>query len=180
MSISCTCVLMAQRTDAKFGIKGGVNISRFKIDPSTNTDARTGYHVGMLTHIHLNRTFALQPELTYSTQGAVYSNGRKDKVNYVNVPVLVQLMIGEGLRLETGPQIGFLASAKRQVNPADVGIENMFKKTDFSWSVGTGFLTSSGLGVDVRYNIGINDISKTAADVENRVWQIGLFYQFMK
>ena len=48
-------------------------------------------------------------------------------------------------------------------------------------SFGGGYLVRSGLGVDVRYNLGISNISENNdVDVKNRVWQFGLFYQFRK
>lgn len=176
--IGFTLTGLAQGSNVEFGIKGGVNFARFKLQPSHNTDSRVGFHVGMLTHIHLSDRFALQPELMYSSQGADYDNDRQDKFNYVNIPVLVQLMFGEGFRLQTGPQVGFLASAKFENEDAEADIDDNFKRGDFSWSFGAGYLGRSGIGVDARYNLGISNISKTNPDVENRVWQVGLFYQF--
>jgi hypothetical protein len=180
IAVICACTLTAQRHPVEFGIKGGVNFASLRIQPDESTDSRTGFHLGMLTHIHLSRAFALQPELMYSSQGAGFGNDVKNKLNYVNIPLLVQIMFGEGFRLQTGPQIGFLASAKSKNNSTEVNIEDNLKKTDFSWSVGTGFISNSGLGIDVRYNIGINNISKADNDVQNRVWQVGLFYQFRR
>ena len=178
LSIGSTLTVLAQGNNVEFGIKGGVNFARFKLQPSHNTDSRVGFHVGMLTHIHLSDRFALQPELMYSSQGADYDNDRQDKFNYVNIPVLVQFMFGEGFRLQTGPQVGFLASAKFENEDAEADIDDNFKRGDFSWSFGAGYLGRSGIGVDARYNLGISNISKTNPDVENRVWQVGLFYQF--
>lgn len=178
VATACTFTLFAQRNNVEFGIKGGVNFARFKVQPSHNTDSRVGFHVGMLTHIHLSEHFALQPELMYSGQGADYGSDHRDRFNYVNIPVLVQFMFGEGFRLQTGPQIGFLANATSDNDDVEADIDDNFKRGDFSWSFGGGYLGYSGLGVDVRYNLGISNIAKTGPDVENRVWQAGLFYQF--
>lgn len=172
--------IFTQRCIADFGLKGGVNFSNLKIGTNSNTDSRTGFHVGMLSHMHLSRLWALQHEVYFSSQGASYANDKKDRLNYINIPLLVQLMPGEGFRLQTGPQIGFLASAHTKNGNAETNIKNNLKKVDFSWSFGTSYLSSSGLGLDIRYNLGINNISKTTADIQNRVWQIGLFYQFRR
>jgi hypothetical protein len=173
--------VFGQSNLVEFGLKGGVNIASFKIEPEFNSDSRVGFHLGMLTHIHLSDHFAAQPELMISSQGADYGNDGKDKFSYVNIPILVQYMFGPGFRVETGPQIGFLASAKSEQNDDDdIDIKDNFKTVDFSWAFGAGYLGNSGLGLDVRYNLGINDIEKGADETSNRVWQVGLFYQFRK
>ena len=53
-----------------FGVKGGLNYYSIKHDDNTNLDKRTGYNIGILGHIHFNSTWAVQPELVYSAQGA--------------------------------------------------------------------------------------------------------------
>ncbi len=89
---------------AHFGIKGGVNFSRFTFKDNDATDYRTGFHAGILSHIHLNKQFAIQPELLYSEQGdesTVLGNNNKldRKVNYINIPVLLQYMFDNGFKL---------------------------------------------------------------------------------
>jgi len=171
-------VTFAQQSPVQFGLKGGVNFSTLKNDANTDVDHRTSFHAGALAHIHLNRSFALQPEVTFSAQGAEYANNRKDKLNYINVPVLAQYMFKPGFRLQTGPQVGFLTNAEARNGNHETNMKNAFKKTDFSWSFGTGYITRSGVGLDARYNLGLNDISKNNTNLRNRVWQVGLLYQF--
>lgn len=165
----------AQKVD--FGLKGGVNFANFKVEDNDNTDSRTGFHAGGLAHIHLNKSWALQPELVYSSQGAEIGDA-KWKANYVNIPVLAQYMFGNGFRLQTGPQLGILASSEVKVGDTETDLDDSYKTTDFSWAFGASYITPTGLGVDARYNLGISDISETSTSVKNRVWQLGLFYQF--
>ena len=170
----------AYAQNVQFGVKAGVNLANLNQDPSPDTKSKAGLNIGALAHIHLNQNWAVQPEAVYSMQGAEYSNGTKIKINYVNIPVLAQYMFANGFRLQTGPQLGILTSSKVQYGDGgtEVDSDNQYKSTDFSWSFGAGYLTKSGLGVDARYNLGISDISKTdPADLKNRVWQFGLFYQ---
>jgi hypothetical protein len=88
-------------------------------------------------------------------------------------------MINDGFRLETGPQIGFLVSAKQKTGDVEVDVDDQLNSIDVSWAVGGGYLFSSGLGIDLRYNIGLNNISdQTNITAKNRVFQAGLFYQF--
>ncbi len=171
-----TMMAFSQKSHTEFGLKGGVNLANVQTN-TTNTDLRTGWHAGALAHIHLSPAFALQPEVMYSAQGAKLSNNVQ-KINYVNVPVLGQYMFGNGFRIQSGPQIGYLVSSKAKSGHTEVNVTDAYKKADFSWSFGAGYVSRSGLGIDARYNLGINDISKNNSDVRNRVWQVGLFYQF--
>src|SRR4029077_5243598 len=100
------------------------------------------------------------------------------KLNYINVPVLGQYMFADGFRLQTGPQVGILTTAKTQNGDLEVDYDNAYKNLDFGWSFGASYITHSGLGFDGRYNLGITDIGKNNSDLKNRVWQLGLFYQF--
>jgi hypothetical protein len=109
----------------------------------------------------------------YSGQGATYS-GDEIKLSYINVPVIGQYMFGEGFRIQTGPQFGFLVGAKS----GDNDVKDNFNGFDLSWSFGAGYITPSGFGVDARYNLGLTDISESNTNVKNSVWQLGLFYQF--
>jgi hypothetical protein len=162
----------------EYGIKGGVNFANLKDDAANNdADNKTGFHLGGLAHIHLNRSWAIQPEIVYSTQGAEYGNG-KLKLNYINVPVLAQYMFAEGFRLQTGPQLGILTTSEWKSGNTETDVDNL-SNADFSWSFGAGYLSRSGLGIDARYNLGLTDVSKSnTTDLQNRVWQLGLFYQF--
>lgn len=171
-------VTFAQQSPIQLGVKGGANFSTLKENESTSANHRTAFHAGALAHIHVSSHFAIQPEVMYSAQGAEYSNNRKDQLGYINVPVLGQYMFANGLRLQTGPQIGFLVNAEAKNRHTETDFENTLKKTDFSWSFGTSYLTHSRIGIDARYNLGLTDISKNNRDLKNRVWQVGLFYQF--
>jgi hypothetical protein len=160
----------------EYGIKGGVNFANISDDAAADT--KTGFHLGGLAHIHINRAFAIQPEIVYSTQGAEYSNG-KLKLNYINVPVLGQYMFANGFRLQTGPQLGILASSEFESGHTETDVEN-YSNLDLSWSFGASYIGRMGLGIDARYNLGLTDVVKNDPnDLHNRVWQVGLFYQFL-
>jgi hypothetical protein len=174
----------AQRTETHFGLKGGVNVANLKIQNAGDGDGRIGFHVGGLAHIHITKKFALQPELMFSAQGRRETiNGIKYKTNlsYINVPVLGQYMAGGGLRLQTGPQLGLLVDAETGVGDNMEGIRDDYKKLDVSWVLGASYLIpGSGFGFDGRYNLGLSNINDLSnREVKNRVWQFGVFYQFM-
>lgn len=165
------------------GIKGGVNMYNIHNDNDIKYDYKVGYNFGLLGHIHLNKSFALQPELVYSAQGAKYmANNATTNYNlsYINLPVLVQYMFDNGLRLQAGPQVGLLIAAKSKTGSTIVDIKEDLKPIDFSLSIGAGYIFPPiGLGIDIRYNHGlsnINDIGDITST--NRGLQLGLFYIF--
>lgn len=173
---------------AQFGLKAGLNLASVKTDLYNNPETRTGFHAGILSHIHFSQHLAVQPEVVYSNQGFEQniSSGLnlKMKLDYLNIPVLVQYM-NRGFRLETGPQIGFLLQAKADYTDGrKQNVKDYLASTDFSWVFGTSYLTTLGLGLHARYNLGISNINKeiqvagvSNSEMNNQVWQFGLFYQ---
>ena len=170
----------ATAQQAHFGLKGGVNISQLHFNNNTQSDSKVGVHLGILAHIHASKTWAVQPELLYSLEGAqkVGNSGINYNLNYLNVPVLLQYMFDNGFRLEGGPQIGFLLNAKRKAGDVTVD-DDGFKTTAFSIPLGVGYLTSSGVGLDARYVFGLSNIndSENGPIIQSNVFQLGLFYQ---
>ena len=171
-------IKVASAQHVEYGIKGGVNFANISNDAAdTKADSKTGFHLGGLAHIHLTRSFAIQPEIVYSTQGAEYGGG-KLKLNYINVPILAQYMFANGFRLQTGPQVGILTTSEYKNGNTETDVDN-FSNADLSWSFGASYVGRTGLGVDARYNMGLTDVTKNSSnDFRNRVWQLGLFYQF--
>lgn len=166
-----------------FGVKAGLNLYNIHYDNSTTYDTKPGLHVGLLGHIHLDKHLAVQPELLFSGQGAKYkANGTTTKLNlgYINVPVMLQYMFDNGFRIEAGPQLGFLVSAKAKADGSTTDVKDNIKTVDFALGFGLGYIhTPSGFGVDARYNLGLSNINKNSSvKSTNRGFQLGVFYQF--
>ena len=176
--ISSLSFTRAQQTN--FGIKAGFNSSSVQISNGSDYDAKSGIHFGGLAHIHINKHFAVQPELTFSCQGGELEPFDTElKLNYINAPVLLQYMVNDGFRLQTGPQIGFLVSSKRETGDLELDVSDSFNSVDISWAFGAGYIFKSGIGIDARYNLGLTDISDdNDFEAKNRVFQLGVFYQF--
>lgn len=167
----------AQNTN--IGTKIGLNSYTINNGNNSDFDSRIGIHAGLLGHIHLNDDFALQPEIVYSMQGAKSGNSEL-KLDYINIPVLVQYMFDNGFRLQAGPQLGFLINAKAENNNSSSDLKDQFKSLDAGLSFGVGYVhPPTGFGIDARYNFGINDISESSnVESTNRGFQIGIFYLF--
>jgi hypothetical protein len=174
--------ISVQAQKVHFGVKGGMNASSLNYTGNTDMQTKIGFNAGVLAHIHSsNAQWAVQPELYYSSEGAKSKSNSDASLNlgYLNVPVLAQYMFDNGFRIEAGPQIGFLLSAKNKTNSSSTGVKDAYKSTAFSIPVGVGYLTHSGLGFDARYNFGISNIvDNNGPSVKSNVFQFGIFYQF--
>lgn len=158
------------RGKINLGIKAGINMYKISSNDNTVYDQMTGFHLGLLGHIHLDSQWAVQPELVYSGQGAK-SGGTEQKLDYINVPVLLQYMFDNGFRLQAGPQLGLLVRAdnKNDLNSIDLGV-----------GLGVSYVVpSTGFGLDAKYNHGLSNINKNdAVKSFNRGVQLGVFYIF--
>jgi hypothetical protein len=168
---------------ANIGVKAGLNIYTIHTNNNTAYDSKTGLNLGLMAHIHLSRQIAFQPELVYSGQGAKYTIAGITtalKLDYINVPLLLQYMFDNGFRLEAGPQVGFLASAKSETNNIKTDIKNNLKSVEFGLGFGLGYIhPPSGFGVDARYNLGLSNINEnTSLKSTNNGFQLGVFYLF--
>ena len=177
IAILCNWSVAVAQTN--FGLKAGYNSASVQVSNSEDWESKSGFHAGGLAHIHVSEHFAVQPELVFSMQGGKIADDNSLNLNYLNVPVMLQYMVNDGFRLQTGPQIGFLISAEREIGDVEIDVDDVYDAVDFSWSFGAGYLFSNGLGIDARYNLGLNNISDDDDfEAKNRVFQIGLFYQF--
>lgn len=187
ISLLCFSFLLATvatSQNAKLGLRGGLSLSTLNYGNETDVDWRTGFHAGLLAHIHATPSFSLQPEIYYSTQGAKIPFGADDinrKLSYVNIPLLLQYNFNNGFRLQGGPQVGFLLGVSEKLNGTELNLVSTdnYKTVDFSLPVGLSYLGYSGIGVDVRYNVGLSNIDDTGGPaIKNSVAQIGVFYLF--
>lgn len=174
-----TAILFAFATSTqaqlvKFGIKGGVNYANQNGTDitvnSTNytTDAITSYHVGLVAELKLLDSFAIQPELLYSTQGASYKNITeefKNELGYLSIPVAAKIHLNKVVSLELGPQASFLLSER---NNFDVNNAETF---EFAALGGLGINLTKNLFIQGRYVLGLTEASKEA-QVKNSMLQI--------
>jgi hypothetical protein len=172
-----------QAQHMNIGIKGGLNFSTIHTDVDSDFNSKVGFVVGLLSHIHITENFALQPEVVYSTQGAAYKFTGIDyklNLNYINIPVNFQYMFDNGFRLQAGPQIGFLTSAKAVSSGSDLDMKSNFENIDFGLTFGMSYVKpSTGFGIDLRYNLGFTNINANdVVNSYNRVLQLSLFYLF--
>jgi hypothetical protein len=183
VGLMLSSVLLAQKP--VWGLKGGLNFATLRStenDERFKLDSRIGYHLGIISHNHLTRKIAIQPELQFSSQGTEVNTTSQDfnwRLSYINVPVMFQYMFNNGFRVEAGPYVGFLLGAKALYDDGtDDDLKDDFKTFDAGLGLGLNYLTYSGFGFGGRYNIGLANISDGDERVQNRVFQLSVFYMF--
>lgn len=186
LPVAMAAILMTSQVSAQhvnIGVKGGLNLFNINNSNGVEYDTKAGIHLGLIGHIHLAKQVAFQPELVYSGQGAKYTSGgtvTNINLGYINIPLMVQYMFDNGFRLQAGPQIGILASAKSKSNNVNTDIKDNLKTADVAIGLGVGYVhPPTGFGVDARYNLGLSDINdNNSVKSTNRGFQLGVFYLF--
>ena len=184
----------AQKGSTTFGVKAGANF--YSIGGSDADEAgldekrktKIGLAIGGLVNIPVSTQFSVQPEVLFSQEGNLQKEGDvKVAINlaYINIPVMLQYNNPSGFYAETGPQVGFLMSAKSKIDDGtdeeETDIKDELKSIGFSWALGAGYKLKNGLGFGARYNLGLStldDAEEDATKLTSSGFHVGVFYTF--
>lgn len=161
----------------QWGIKGGGNLTTFTGSSGSNYSSfstQAGWNAGVFTNFFLGNHFAIAPELLYTREGAkINSTSSQNNINinsnnnlrvdYLSVPVMAKYRWTCGFFIETGPEINFNISNSRWQNESVKSITN---GAEFAWGLGVGYQSPIGLGIGLRYNLGITRVD----NVSNAGW----------
>jgi hypothetical protein len=159
----------------RFGVKGGVNFSNFRVDDIEDNNVKAGLNLGLFLKLPISDAVAIQPEILYSSKGSKlkYDNaiqGRGEyrfNMNYVEVPIMGVFSIGNIFNIQVGPYVGYLASANIKNMDDNFNIqgvadlnEDSFNRFDYGVAAGLG-LDFNGFVIGARYNYGLNEVGKS-------------------
>lgn len=195
--------------DFSLGVKAGLNYTSLRGEETYDFDYKAGFHVGGFVFYRVNTWFALQTEAIYSQQGAsqkIYiieldpqesdpSLAKEElmikfDLNYINIPLLAKFYPSERFHLLTGPQIGFLVSAKEKDKDNDYkkDIKKLFQKVDFGMVFGMGYDFDLGLTLQAQYYLGFVNINRIRVvfedgsaeqpELKNHGFKLSLGYRF--
>jgi hypothetical protein len=188
---------LGAKAQFSYGLKAGVNIAEehFGDDPSA-ASAFGSFNVGGFINYKTVTPIAVQFEIFYSGEGtnskspspgnATLTYYDDIRMGFLNIPLLAQYKTNFGLYAETGPQLGLLLSSKETYDGTNSSDKQYDHSTTFSWCFGAGYelLTGpvKGLGLNIRYTLGLARIDKNEAGVGagsilNRVLGIDLTYR---
>ncbi|WP_372757770.1 porin family protein [Mariniflexile sp.] len=182
LSIILSTQAQSQKSNA--GIKGGYNLAAVSFDGDTETGQRHGFHIGLYGESFVSESASFQIEFLYSQQGYELEDNSgtfTQKLDYINVPLLLKLYPSENFYLEVGPQAGLAISHKEEFD-SSFGVFDTSQEFDpqsFDWGVnfGTGIKTDSGVSFGVRYHLGLGSIYDEG-NPKNRVWLFSVGFDF--
>ncbi len=202
--LSGTFILLSLTINAqiKFGIKEGLNLSTQSELGMLwdNNDIKTGFTLGATFDYRFHSVISLQTELNYKTEGSAYevkeTSGKKGiniNYDYYNVPLLLKARFNEQLGLSEswfvsfygGPYYSYLNKSESEVedNGTTTVTDYNDDSNDYDYGVIFGgevsrVFSKGELFLDLRYEMGLNDISVIDENLRNKVIGIGIGYRF--
>lgn len=161
----------AQAQLIKFGVKGGLNMTKLDAD-GLKSDNSTGFFIGPMAEITL-------PIVGLGVDGAVmFSQRGKDEFKQQGLEIPVNLKFSFGL----GSMLGAYLAAGPDFfyNFKDFKDEGgEAKKAQVALNLGAGVKLLRKLQVGVNYQIPMgNSFELGNVDVKNKTWQVSLAYMF--
>lgn len=164
-----------QAQESSVGIKGGLNLSTMSTDGNNDENLKAGFHVGVFNKIALSESFAIQPEVMYSSKGlkinyedaASVEGETKFTLHYIDVPVKLVFNLSRDFEFQFGPYVGYLMQAKITNDGSLAGIpiesddeidRDNFKSLDYGLTAGLGF-DLDPLIIGVNYNLGLSKVA---------------------
>ena len=197
--LMCSLTAFAQTKEGSFNIlpKAGINISN--LSNKDNAKVKLGFTAGAEAEYQLTKQLSLSAGALFSMQGAKSTtvfrevdNTTKEirevdikntmEFDYINVPILANYYIIEGLAVKLGIQPGFNIIAKRKrtdgvekesKNLSDLVVD--VRKVDISIPIGVSYEFNDFV-VDARFNLGLTEVADLVKS-KNRVFQITFGYQ---
>jgi hypothetical protein len=161
----------------RFGVKGGVNFSNFRVDEIADNNIKAGLNLGLFFKMPVSEAVAIQPEILYSSKGSKleYDNFAQGEgeyrfnFNYLELPVMAVFSIGDNFNIQAGPYVAYLAN----VNIKDMkeggsiqGVQDLkesnFNRFDYGLAAGIGG-DFNGFNAGIRYNYGLNEVGESGA-----------------
>ena len=187
--------IMSAQVTFKPGLRAGASFSNFS---NTRSDYKTDFYIGGFGEIKLTKFYTLQPEITYSQQGADnvktiirYNNGqdviesRNLEIDYLSLAMINKFTFNGGFQLQVGPTLDFRLQDNLLYQKSDV---------DLAFIMGIAYKLKSGLTFEARFKKGLVDVLDSDIYESNRnndeFWladyntnisfQLGISYPFGK
>lgn len=151
--LACTFTSQAQVTFTP-GIRAGANISTIS---NTDGSSKTGFYIGAVGSLKLAKFYTLQPEISYSSQGAkdisLYNyddsyNGYIEKkdinLDYVSITLMNKFNFQQ-LFLQVGPSIDVLVSSSKYIA----------NDIDIATNIGLGIDLTKNFTIEARFKMGM-------------------------
>ncbi|MGV6832325.1 MAG: porin family protein [bacterium] len=166
--------------DIKFGLKAGANLTNITGD-DFDVDPRFSFHGGFVAQISFSDLVSLQPEVIYSSQGFtgedVVGNDVTGKLDYILLPIMVDLNLADGFSVQGGPQLGFNVTDKIEIESvAGSGMLDA-RKLDVNLNLGLQYILNDSLFLQFRYTYGLVNVREEVKG-KNSMTSLSIGYFF--
>ena len=154
----------------RIGAKGGVNINKIT-GKSYKEGFNFNFQAGIFLQFNFSDRFGLQPEVNFVQSSSEFSNDandvyydlflggsqKKSKLNFLEVPLLLNINVGESKRvkLQIGPSYGGLL--KQTVDSLKTN-GNIYKNGEWA-AIGGIFIQIPFVNLGARYKLGLTDLN---------------------
>lgn len=176
-----------------YGVKAGVNITKIRVERGSEPVA--GYVVGAYYNYALPKVVSFETSVLLSSEGYKYKEDRyspstgnffdvfeKQRLYFINVPIIAKFRVYKGIDLFIGPQVGFNVGSK---NASKELIKPKYNYTtaNLSGVIGAGYNFGCGFNVNLNYNFGLTNIISSSflhgpLDANLNTWQFIFGYEF--
>lgn len=186
-------LVKAQKT--KFGVTTGYTLSFLKADPtfgnavSYDSAPKHSFYLGGVAEHKFNEKFGIQGELLYSSLGGVETYEYKffEEKNIfttlelefktLQLPLLAKFYFDSNLSINGGANLISILSAK-SISYSEFDIKDQTKSFNIIPFLGADYAFQNGLFLNVRYNVGVSDLSTYQRKLRNNFLQTGVGYKF--
>ncbi|MCR5131903.1 MAG: PorT family protein [Prevotella sp.] len=183
----------AQHAPGTVSIQPKVGLNIANLTDIDDADPRLGLAVGAELEYQVTDMVSLSAGALYSMQGCKTKSGisifgfdlstkSTTKLDYLNIPIMANVYITDGLAVKIGLQPGVNLSAKAKVSGSVEGYSgdseediDGVKSFDLALPIGVSYEINN-IVLDARYNFGLTKVDE--ADCKHSVFQITLGYKF--
>jgi hypothetical protein len=155
----------------RMGARGGVNINKIT-GKSYKEGFNFNFQAGIFLQFNLSDRFGLQPEVNFVQTSSEFSNDandiyydlfldgsqKKSKLNFLEVPLLLNINVGESKRvkLQIGPAYGGLL--KQTVDSLKSNANKIYKNGEWA-AIGGLFIQLPFVNIGARYKMGLTELN---------------------
>ena len=162
-------LLLFSQAEPRVGLKAGYNLTQGNASgvDGVSYSGGGGFSVGIYRDFKLGDKLGLESGLIvdkYGTKYIILGGGigftnASDKFTYLTIPFILQVQPKGKVSINTGPQLGFLLSAKTESGSQEEDVKEYTKGSMFNWAIGLEVNTGSNMDLGFRYLIGLTDIN---------------------
>ena len=183
-AIAALSVTTSNAQGISIGAKAGLNLANVNGNDAEGAEGRTSFHIGGVVNLEISELFAIQPEVIYSAQGFTETiniplGGTLEvtnKLDYLNIPILADITVVEGLSIQAGPQFGINITSEADIAGETQKLEDV-ETADVSAAIGAQLELPVGLIFQARYVTGLTEIVKDVSiKNQNISLSVGWFF----